>query len=544
MFMKKIECIQINGEEVEKKYTVKPLVAKVLSYCAYSDEQIEDLLTETIHLQTSEAKCILDAAKRIMLAKEKKEKVFIAGDYDADGICATTIMKMTLNHLQIKNGYYIPDRLKDHYGLSSEIVKKAFGKGYRLIITVDNGVSCFEAIAEAKRLGMDVIVTDHHLIGEDCGADILVHPSLMEERFAYLCGAGVAYELSRLLIGDRDDLCALASVASIGDVMPLWKETRAIVKKGLQILNTSHKPLSLYSLAPEREKHITADTIGFYIAPKLNSFGRLAELANANNAPKYLLLTKKEEIEHVIFDINHLNDVRKHLAEKQFKQMKDKVEEEAFIIQYDESFHEGINGLAAAKLMREFGRPALVLSKNGDMLKGSARTIEGLHLKDFLLSFPYVSGGGHELAAGISLKAEDFEKFYHDVQEKMQKEYPNGIQKIDSAIILEPEDISLEAIMELSRLEPYPKEIKDVYFAIKNMNSIVQDYEKVRKYRIPIAEGYLEAIIFKNSALYKSGRFDELKENDYFIGHLTINRFNGTVSAQMMIENIKGGSEA
>ena len=182
----KYQILDINEQEIASKYHLSPLVAKVITKANLNDSQIQELLTHCDTLTKSNAKCVKEACKRILQAKDNHEKVFIGGDYDTDGICSTAIMKDVLDKLHIENGYYIPDRFKEGYGLSSHTVELAHAKGYSLIITVDNGVKAFDAIQKAKELGIDIIVTDHHQIDEEVPADIVVHPLYMEERFKYL----------------------------------------------------------------------------------------------------------------------------------------------------------------------------------------------------------------------------------------------------------------------------------------------------------------------------------------------------------------------
>ena len=163
-----------------EKYNVGVLTGSILSAAEISEEKIDEILNCDTTITTSHASCIIRACERIMLAKKRHEKVFVGGDYDADGICSTAIMKRTLDRIGIENGYYIPDRFKEGYGLHASTVRLAYEKGYRLIITVDNGVKAHEALQCARDLGIDVIVTDHHQIDEEIEADIVVHPDYME----------------------------------------------------------------------------------------------------------------------------------------------------------------------------------------------------------------------------------------------------------------------------------------------------------------------------------------------------------------------------
>ncbi|MBR2825009.1 MAG: DHH family phosphoesterase, partial [Solobacterium sp.] len=173
------KVIEQDSTSFEETYEVGPLVGKLLAASDLSSTQIKELLSSDQPLLTSKANCVKECCKRILEARSNREKVFIGGDYDADGICSTAILKDTLDRLNIENGYYIPDRFKEGYGLSVNTVCLAYEKGYTLFITVDNGVKAFEAIHKAKELGVDLIITDHHRIEEKVDVPIVVHPDYM-----------------------------------------------------------------------------------------------------------------------------------------------------------------------------------------------------------------------------------------------------------------------------------------------------------------------------------------------------------------------------
>jgi single-stranded-DNA-specific exonuclease len=306
------KILTVTGRAYEKKYSVLPLSAKMLEASGLTEKQIEELLDTNTVLSTSQAECIQKACARIMRAKQNHEKVFVGGDYDVDGVCSTAIMKATLDALDIENGFYIPDRIKEGYGLSPKTVALAAKKGYTLIITVDNGVKAKEALQKAHELHMETIVTDHHVIEEQVECDILVHPTLLEAPFHYLSGAGIALEISRNLIGNRDDLNTMAGVASVTDVMPLWQETRKLVINALDALKQG-KPHSLAALLPKGYS-VDPSSIGFYIGPKLNSVGRMSDLAKVNTLPKYLLSKDDAEISRYAAQLENVNDQRKTRA--------------------------------------------------------------------------------------------------------------------------------------------------------------------------------------------------------------------------------------
>lgn len=523
--------IQPDTAAVEEKFKTGKLLSKLIAANDLDDEKTAELLSCDSELTVSEAECVKAACERILAAGARNEKVFVGGDYDADGITATAIMKKTLDLLRIQNGYYIPDRFKEGYGLSKETVALANRKGYKLIITVDNGVRAHEALIEAKRLGMDVIVTDHHRIEEEIEADIVVHPDLMEDGFEYLCGAGVALEISMRLIGRQDDLIALAAVASIGDVMPLWKETRKIVQEGMQIMKQRiPKPIAAM-FRPGSSVNWTS--IAFQIVPKLNSVGRMNDLSNVNTLVPFLLSNSDEAISRYVRQLDHVNDVRRELSDTQSALAESLIDDEPFVIVYHEKFHEGICGLIAGRLVSSLHRPALVMARHDDLLKGSGRSVPGFDMFDFFSDFEeLVSYGGHEQAVGISIKADQLESFRAHVSEKMKDVTIMEEETDNTAIAIMSDDITMDEIMDLQRAEPLPKDIRSVFAITDAQILTVKETDKVIKYTVANANGPLEAVLYKRRGIIPG------EDPSVIIGTLSLNRWRNNVTMSIEIEDI------
>lgn len=528
----KWNLIDVDGKAAEEKYGISGLLSKIITAGNLTDEQNQELLHPNLHLSTSKAPCVMACCKRLMKAKEDGEKVFVGGDYDADGICSTAIMKATLDRLGIQNGYYIPNRFKEGYGLRKETVELAYQKGYTLIITVDNGVKAHEAIEKANELGIDIIVTDHHEIDEPIHSTIVVHPDYMEEGYRYLSGAGVALEISRNLIGDEPDLTALAAVAAIGDVMPLWLETRTIVLNGLAILKTGNpRPLAAL-LRPGTAVDETA--IAFQIVPKLNAVGRMNDISNVNTLVPYLLCRNDKEIAHYAFQLNEVNEARKELSNAETAIAEKRVSNSPFEIIYEESFHEGICGLVAGRIANKYHKPALVLAKSNTLIKGSGRSVPGFNMFEFFSTFESLAAfGGHAQAVGLSIAEEQLNAFTSQVQEKMAAANWTYEEPSLPAIHIEMDDITFENIAALSRLSPYPKELIQPYFALVDFTvTNFKETAKVVKYTLKSKAGNVEAVLYKRKNLPVIGNPKQL------IGTLSINRFRGAVSLQMEIEDI------
>ncbi len=527
------ELLNVDESKICAAYPVSSLAGKFLVCGKLSDAQIHELLSQDMNLSTSKAECIQKCAERILRAAADREKVFIGGDYDCDGITATAILKDTLEHLKIETGYYIPDRFKEGYGLRPETVEKAYAKGYSLIITVDNGVKAHAAIAKAKELGMDIIVTDHHQIDEEINADLVVHPNYMEDAFQYLSGAGVALEISRFLLGEVPLHTSLAAIASIGDAMPLWKETRKIVKAGFRAIETGNCPS--VSAMLRKGSSIDPVTCSFQIVPKINSVGRLNERANVNTLVPFLLSRNPSVIANYVEQLNKVNDLRKSLSTEMTGKAQEYVTEDSILVIYDESFHEGICGLTAGKIANTYHKPTLVFAKGDGVVKGSGRSISGFNMFEFFSSdFEMLTAfGGHEMAVGLSMNEEDFERFTAKVHEKAKEQSISYAEEKDYAVSVTDKDISLDAIMELESLKPYPKELVTSKVALSYVD-FEKEFEspKVVKYRIPGGTSGLEIVGFG------SQKDIALEFGDTVIGELSINRFRSRVTPQLTIDEV------
>ncbi|MBR2812021.1 MAG: DHH family phosphoesterase [Solobacterium sp.] len=527
----KWKVIDVDESRLASRYGLPVLPARLLTLSDVEEAQIRELLDNSAVLTTSKAACVQQCCRRILEAKQKGEKIFIGGDYDADGICSTAIMKETLDRLGIANGYYIPDRIKEGYGLHAHTVEMAAAKGYRLIITVDNGVKAHEAIAKAKELGLQIIVTDHHRIEEPVDADLVVHPDYMEDACSTLSGAGVALQISRNLIGHDDELTAMAAVAAIGDVMPLWKETRKIVKYGLSVL-ARRRPYSLYALLRQYAP-VNDISVSFQIVPKLNSAGRLADRCNVNTLVRYLLTKDPEAVNRFAAQIEGINEMRKELSESEARKAETLCTGEPFEVIYDESFHEGLCGLVAGRLSDRLKKPVLVLAPHGELLKGSGRGIQGMDLFAFFSDFELAAFGGHDMAVGLAVKAGEYEDFRRRVIAKTEKMMPEYEEPERTAVRIRMSEISFDAIASLDLFKPYPRELAQPYFAIEDDNIVkVYDTPKVAKYLVKDSRTVLEAVLYKRKGI------SEPEKPVRLIGSLSLNRFKGNTVCQMEIEDI------
>lgn len=363
-------------------------------------------------------KNLQDAVKRI---KEANHLVTIVGDYDADGICASVIMAYGLFMAGIPFRVRLPRRFSEGYGLSEKIIDE-ISRG--TVLTVDNGIAACAAIKKAKEKGLEVIVTDHHLPVRDAGgniilpdADVVVDPAAEQEsEWHDYCGAAVAYRFVKELIGgDVPELKVLASIATVADIMPLHGPNRDLVADGLELLNSGHAVPGLKKLVEMMNlSHINEEDYGFGIGPVFNASGRLYD-DGAENVVKTLMLSSgSADLEKKLEDLLETNQERKALTEAAVKAAEDTYAGERPIVIFNPDIGEGIIGLVAGKFCEKYQCPVVCFTRShSGMLKGSGRSIPGIHLKKALdrIQNILVGYGGHEGAAGLSIMEKDLDQF-------------------------------------------------------------------------------------------------------------------------------------
>ena len=368
-----------------------------------------------------------EAVELIKEAKEDGKTVAVFGDYDADGVCASTIMYYALKEFGIDAHIYIPERA-DGYGLSMDAIDRIFDEcNPELFITVDCGISCTKEVDYIHALGSDVIVTDHHELPETLPNCIIVNPKL-EDDYPYdnLCGAGVAFKLACALIGEKAyeylDFTALATVA---DSVPLLGENRDIVAEGLKQFNVRLRPC-FANLLGKTYDNITAQTLSFILAPRVNAAGRMGD---AYSAFRLFVSETESETYDLAVKLCLYNAERQKCCDDLYLSAKEKLLKKGaygnVIMLSDESWNAGFIGIVAARLAEEYARPTLLFVHNGDMLKGSARSIESVNIFTALKNCSeYIEEfGGHAQAAGINLRIENFEKLEKALNEEIEKTY-------------------------------------------------------------------------------------------------------------------------
>ncbi len=372
--------------------------------------------------------------KRVLTAIEKKENVVIFGDYDVDGITSTALMLYFFRKINFPVQYLLPNRQKDGYGLRESSVEQIAEMGADLIITVDNGISSYDAIARAQEKGIDVVVTDHHLPeGKMPPAVAVINPNRKDSNYPFksICGAVVAYKLvwalARELLPEADfkqfllDQLDLITIGTIADVMPLRDENYALVKFGLKVLSRTKKPglIELKKVAGLNGKNITPISVGYFLAPRLNASGRLEE---ADTSVKLLIAENPERAHYLASYLNKLNQRRQNLQQDYLEKViaslpKDTSVMEKVIIVHNEAWHAGLIGLISGRLKERYGRPVIAFTRDEDgNYVGSARSIENFHITNALTRFNhyFLNYGGHQKAAGLTIEPDKFFQFKDD----------------------------------------------------------------------------------------------------------------------------------
>ena len=368
-----------------------------------------------------------DAVKLITRARDEGWVVVVYGDYDADGICASTIMYRALTDFGIEPIIYVPER-RDGYGLSKAAIDGIFEEYFpQLFITVDCGISGAEEVEYIKEQGAEVIVTDHHELPDTIPDCICINPKF-NDGYIYdnLCGAGVALKVAVALNGESAyKYLDFATIATVADSVPLTGENRNIVYEGLKLIND--RPRACYSgFFTKTDSAATAQTLAFSVAPKINAAGRMGD---ANSAVRLFTSTDEKEIFDLSARLTAYNTERQKYCDELYLSAKQKIKEKGaysrVIMLWDEGWNTGFVGIVAARLAEEYARPALLFVKNGDMLKGSVRSVENINVFEALKACDkYIAEfGGHAQAAGVNIEIENFERLEEELNAYLSKHY-------------------------------------------------------------------------------------------------------------------------
>ncbi len=484
------------------------------------------------------------AVARISAAIDRGERIVLVGDYDVDGVMATAIVQQFFAAIDVPIEVHIPNRFADGYGLSPSVLERI--EHADVIITVDNGISAVEAAEICRRRGIDLIITDHHIVPETPPeAYAIVDQKHPECSFPYeeVCGAQIAWYFCAALNRKRDigidmktylDMVAIAIVA---DMMPLDHINRAMVRRGLEQFARSQWPFARAYREANPKASYTAEDFGFSLAPMINSAGRLED---ASIALSYVTASNIYEARTALECLKHLNDERKRLEQEVTDAAVAQVDPEAAVtVVYGEGWHEGVVGIVAARLVRRFSRPAIVLSQNGTVCKGSGRSWRECHLYDLLdrQRDRFLGFGGHKAAIGMSIEQDHLEAFVTALQKDAQKECEDG-DEYDPDILGElPFALIDHTLLRLlEQFEPYGQGNPRPKFVTRNVTlAALQTMGKENnhlRFTFESDQRYLQGVQFKTTQTYPIGtRMD-------VIYTLNENHFRGQITIQLMVEKI------
>ena len=512
---------------------ISTLAQRVLERLEPDSSRWPDWIEKKPLYSVSQSECMAQFVQIIQRAKENKEKIFIAGDYDSDGILATTIMVSGLRSIGIECGFYIPDRIKEGYGLNEEMVQAANRKGYSILITVDNGVKAQDALSFAHDLQMTTIVSDHHMIDEEIDCDVFIHPTSLEDCFSTLCGAGIAYECIRALGVDTTYHLELACVASVADVMVVTGQTRRIIQQGLLALNEKKERHIIKFVTDSTLNEVS---LGFQVSPKLNAIGRLSNMANVNNVVRYFLSEDENEINHLSAQITEINERRKHMSSSMCEYARRKVKaSDSIVLICESNFHEGIIGLVAGDIQSQTQKPVIIGARNQNGYKMSMRSPKGFHCMEFLKPFKgFQTIGGHAQAAGFSMDLNAFSDFETFIHQRIQ-EYKWTVETMDT-IPINPVDIDTKSIESLDVLRPFGPGFECPIFEIER--PMIKSFFDIqnRKHRRYTLQSGLTCMRFNQPSSEVEKSVNSIVS---FVGKLQINQYQGRKQANFIIDEIK-----
>ena len=424
------------------------------------------------------------ACARILEAIDKEQTIVVYGDYDVDGVTATALLYQHLKGMGASVKCMLPSREGDGYGLSKNAIQSIHDKGCQLIVTVDNGISALEEAEFAASLGVDLIVTDHHLPHDALPKAVaVVDPRRTDDHspFKGLCGAGVAFKLCAALDGcppeEMLDYCGdLAAVGTVADVMPLTGENRTLVKAGLKLLQQTDRP-GISALLEEvglEGKPITAENVSYAIAPRINAAGRMD---NAVTALQLVLCEDEERAVELAHKLNEINVARQETEQEIVKAAQEQLDAEPAILEdrviliWGRDWHPGVIGIVASRLVEKTGRPVIVVSvdEHGEG-KGSGRSVQGFNLheciascEDILLRF-----GGHAMAAGLSVREENLPELRRRLNEWAARECAVLFTPpLECDLSIHLDRITVESVRRLEQLAPYGAENPTPVFVLE-----------------------------------------------------------------------------
>jgi single-stranded-DNA-specific exonuclease len=544
-----------------------PAIASILiNRNIHSTEDVSSFFNTSLnHLSPPFSIKDIDAAiDRIVDAIERKEKILIFGDYDVDGITATILLLEFLRSVNADVSYYIPHRIAEGFGLKkNHISDVAMPNGIHLIITVDCGSDSQDAVKAARHAGIDVIITDHHMISEKIPSAVaVINPKQNDcpSGFNDLAGAGVTFYLLiclRKKLRDTNfwkdrpepnlkNYCDLVALGTLADMVPLTRENRILIKAGLDIIRSTHRPglNALIEVCKTNKQTIDDDDIVFQLAPRLNSAGRID---HASTAVELLTAKNIKTARKIALSLDRLNQDRRNIENKILTQIHNYLKKNPHLLRKNtlvlvhQDWHLGILGIVASRLIKKYFRPVVLITTSDGIGKGSARSIPEVNLYEALSACAenLENFGGHPMAAGLKIKTENIDRFknhFESIVSRMAKPV-DFIPKITIDCRLDFADISDNLIDELESLKPFGTANHEPLFMTKEVH-IVSSKQVGNHHR----QMLLKQNMGKTGKTFNAIQFNvntriPLKDTfDQMAYRLRWNRWNGRKTAQIIVE--------
>lgn len=568
---------------IAKRFGISPVTARLIrNREVMGDEAIARYLKGGIG-ELYDPHLLLDSDRLTDILVQKireQKKIRIIGDYDIDGVMSTYVLYKGITRCGGRVDFQIPDRMKDGYGINDHLIEQADEADIDTIITCDNGIAAIDEIAHAKSLGMTVLVTDHHEIPytEEMGerhykrseADAIVNPKQMECTYPYknLCGAAVAWKVIQILY----EKCGIAAeeaygflenvaFATVGDVMDLTDENRILVREGLKRIHTTTNP-GMRALILQNKLElgqISSYHFGFVLGPCINASGRLETAKIALNLFLQEDVKKASEIAAELVDLNaQRKDMTAEGVELAMQQVEEGNTGKKVLVVYLPDVHESLAGIIAGRIREAYHKPAFVLTKSEDGVKGSGRSIETYSMYEELCKCQelFTKFGGHPMAAGLSLPEANVEIFREKINACCGLTEEDFIPKIKIDIPMPVDYPDIPLVNELSLLEPFGKANVKPQFADKNLGIdravVVGKNQNVLKLILRTEHGcVISAVYFGDVDAFReyySKKYGENEVNQAFLGRKNeirmsvvyypeINRYQGNESVQIVIKN-------
>lgn len=543
-------------QEIEETFGVSRFLAGILATRGLQDDQINDLLGETELESPFALKDMDKAVERINRAVEAGEKIAVYGDYDCDGITSTAVLCTYLSSIGAEVTHYIPERDDGGYGLNRPALDRLKGEGVQLLITVDNGITAVEEADYATQLGMELIITDHHRVGDTLPQAVAVIDPQREDcpsRYKFLAGVGVAFKLvAAMEDGDYESTFSyfgdLVAIGTVGDVVPLTGENRTIVKRGLKQIEFSENIGlgAIFDKAKIAKTNATSQYIAFGIVPRINAAGRFGM---ANKVFDLLMCEDEKQCKKMATELNQLNMQRQEIEQEIQQQIREELTANPrklynrVLVFAREGWPHGIIGIVSARVTETYGRPSVLLAiEEGGVARGSARSVDGFSIYEALDANRSLCEkmGGHSAAAGLTIKAENIpalEQGLNDYAREHCERMPEPTYQIDFTV--NASDLTVQNVNSLAMLEPFGAQSPSPLFLIKNarLDAVVPlSGGKHIKLKLITETGIIQAIYFgvqRSCFYYQPGAVLNL------LVALDISFFNGVQTVSVKVKDVR-----